>query len=69
MLSSGLDVTAVITDHIDFEDFETGFKRVAMLSSGLDVTAVITDHIDFEDFETGFKRLNAGEACKVVMRL
>jgi hypothetical protein len=30
---------------------------------------VITDHIQFEEFETGFKRLNAGEACKVVMRL
>ena len=42
---------------------------VAMLGSGLDVSAVITDQIDFEDFEAGFKKLNAGEACKVVMRL
>ena len=51
------------------EMFETWHKMVAMLGSGLDVSAVITDHIDFEDFETGFKKLNAGEACKVVMRL
>ena len=51
------------------EMFETWHKMVAMLSSGLDVSPVITDHIDFEDFETGFTRLNAGEACKVVMRL
>jgi threonine 3-dehydrogenase len=51
------------------EMFETWHKMVAMLGSGLDVTAVITDHIDFDDFATGFSRLNAGEACKVVMRL
>mgnify|MGYP003657822358 CR=1 FL=1 len=51
------------------EMFETWHKMLAMLSSGLDVSAVITDQIDFEDFETGFARLNAGEACKVVMRL
>jgi threonine 3-dehydrogenase len=51
------------------EMFETWHKMVAMLSSGLDVSPVITDHIDFEDFEIGFTRLNAGEACKVVMRL
>ncbi|MDH3535822.1 MAG: L-threonine 3-dehydrogenase [Gammaproteobacteria bacterium] len=51
------------------EMFETWHKMVAMLGSGLDVAAVITDHIDFEDFEKGFKKLNAGEACKVVMRL
>lgn len=49
--------------------FETWHKMVAMLSSGLDVSAVITDHIDFEDFESGFAKLNAGKACKVVMRL
>jgi len=51
------------------EMFETWHKMVAMLGSGLDVTPVITDHIDFDDFEIGFKKLNAGEACKVVMRL
>ena len=51
------------------EMFETWHKMVAMLGSGLDVTPVVTDHIDFEDFETGFNKLNAGEACKVVMRL
>jgi threonine 3-dehydrogenase len=51
------------------EMFETWHKMIAMLGSGLDVSAVITDHIAFEDFETGFQRLNAGEACKVVMRL
>jgi len=51
------------------EMFETWHKMVAMLGSGLDVSPVITDHIDFEDFETGFRRLNAGDACKVVMRL
>ncbi len=28
MLGSGLDVSAVITDHIDFEDFRTGFDRL-----------------------------------------
>ncbi len=28
MLGSGLDVTAVITDHIDFDDFESGFQRL-----------------------------------------
>jgi threonine 3-dehydrogenase len=49
--------------------FETWHKMIAMLGSGLDVSAVISDQIKFEDFETGFKRLNAGEACKVVMRL
>jgi threonine 3-dehydrogenase len=49
--------------------FETWHKMVAMLGSGLDVSAVITDHIDFEDFESGFAKLNAGKACKVVMRL
>jgi threonine 3-dehydrogenase len=51
------------------EMFETWHKMIAMLGSGLDVSAVISDQIKFEDFETGFKRLNAGEACKVVMRL
>jgi threonine 3-dehydrogenase len=51
------------------EMFETWHKMVAMLGSGLDVSPVITDHIQFEEFETGFERLNAGEACKVVMRL
>ena len=51
------------------EMFETWHKMVAMLGSGLDVTPVITDHIDFDDFESGFAKLNAGEACKVVMRL
>ena len=51
------------------EMFETWHKMVPMLGSGLEVSAVITDYIDFEDFETGFKKLNAGEACKVVMRL
>jgi len=51
------------------EMFETWHKMVAMLGSGLDVSPVITDHIDFDDFESGFSRLNAGEACKVVMRL
>jgi len=51
------------------EMFETWHKMIAMLGSGLDVSPVITDHIAFEDFETGFQRLNAGEACKVVMRL
>ena len=51
------------------EMFETWHKMVAMLGSGLDVGPVITDHIDFDDFESGFSRLNAGEACKVVMRL
>ncbi|MCP4489468.1 MAG: L-threonine 3-dehydrogenase [Gammaproteobacteria bacterium] len=28
MLSSGLDISSVITDQIDFEDFETGFDRL-----------------------------------------
>ncbi len=28
MLSSGLDISSVITDQIDFEDFETGFARL-----------------------------------------
>lgn len=51
------------------EMFETWHKMIAMLSSGLDISSVITDQIDFEDFETGFARLNAGEACKVVMKL
>ncbi len=51
------------------EMFETWHKMIAMLGSGLDVSAVISDKIDFEDFETGFSKLNAGEACKVVMRL
>ncbi|MFT5218222.1 MAG: threonine 3-dehydrogenase [Planctomycetota bacterium] len=51
------------------EMFETWHKMVAMLGSGLDVASVITDKIDFEDFEAGFAKLNAGEACKVVMRL
>jgi threonine 3-dehydrogenase len=51
------------------EMFETWHKMIAMLGSGLDVSSVISDQIKFEDFETGFKRLNAGEACKVVMRL
>ena len=51
------------------EMFETWHKMIAMLGSGLDVSSVISDQIDFEDFETGFSRLNAGEACKVVMRL
>ncbi len=51
------------------EMFETWHKMIAMLGSGLDVSSVISDQIKFEDFESGFKRLNAGEACKVVMRL
>jgi threonine 3-dehydrogenase len=51
------------------EMFETWHKMIAMLGSGLDVSSVISDQIKFEDFETGFKRLNAGESCKVVMRL
>ena len=28
MLGSGLDVSAVITDHIDFDDFQSGFERL-----------------------------------------
>jgi len=28
MLSSGLDISSVITHQIDFEDFETGFLRL-----------------------------------------
>ncbi len=28
MLGSGLDASAVITDHIDFEEVETAFKRL-----------------------------------------
>ena len=28
MLGSGLDISPVITDQIDFEDFETGFARL-----------------------------------------
>lgn len=28
MLGSGLDVSAVITDRIDFDDYQTGFDRL-----------------------------------------